>query len=40
MEELKTMYGGDFTRVPGDIGNVLLHKAENEAYDKIKMVYE
>ncbi len=37
--ELKTMYGGEFVRVSGDGWNVLLDKAEKEAYDNIKMVH-
>ncbi len=40
VEELKTMYGRDFTRDSGDFWNVLLDKAENKAYDKIKMVHK
>ena len=35
---LKGEYGKVFTNVSGDIWNVLLDKAEAEAYDKIKMV--
>ena len=40
MEELKTMYDGDFARVSGDVWKVLSDKAENEAYDKINMVHK
>ncbi len=34
---LKGEYGDEFDKVPGDIWNILIDKAEVEAYDKIKM---
>ncbi len=40
VEELMATYGGEFARVSGDVWNILLDKAENEAYDKIKMVHK
>ena len=40
VEELRATYGGEFVRVSGDVWNILLDKAENEAYDKIKMVHK
>ncbi len=39
VEELKTMHGGDFTCVSGDIWNVLLDRADNEAYDNINIFH-
>ena len=35
---LKGEYGDEFAKVSGDIWNILIDKAEAEAYDKIKMV--
>ncbi len=34
------MLGGDFTRVSGDLWDVLLDNTENDASDKIKMVHK
>ncbi len=31
VEELRVTYGGEITRASGDVWNILLHKAENEA---------
>ncbi len=39
VEDLRVTYGGEFVRTSGDVWNILLDKAENEAYDKIKMVH-
>ncbi len=39
VENLRITYGEEFKRVSGDVWNILLDKAENEAYDKIKMVH-
>ncbi len=33
------MYGGEFTRVSGDVWNIPLDNSENEAYDKIKLAH-
>ena len=35
---LKGEYGDEFDKVSGDVWNILIDKAEMEAYDKIKMV--
>ena len=35
---LRTEYGEEFERASGDVWNILIDKAEMEAYDKIKMV--
>ena len=35
---LREQYGDVFTKVSGDIWNILIDRAEAEAYDKIKMV--
>ncbi len=40
VEEVKTTCGGTFVRVSGDVWNMLLDKAEIEAYDKIKIVHK
>ena len=34
----KGEYGDEFDKVSGDVWNILIDKAEMEAYDKIKMV--
>jgi hypothetical protein len=38
VENLRSNHGEEFRRVSGDVWNVLMDKAENEAYDKINMV--
>ncbi len=35
---LRGEYGAEFDKVSGDIWNILIDKAEAEAYDKVKMV--
>ncbi len=35
---LSGVYGDEFGKVSGDIWNILIDKAEMEAFDKIKMV--
>ncbi len=40
MEELGATYRGESVRLSGNVWNILLDKAENEAYDKIKMVHK
>ena len=37
-EQLRITYGGEFARISRDVWNILMDKAENEAYDKIKMI--
>ncbi len=39
MEWLRVTYGEEFTRVSGEVWNIPLDNADNEAYDKIKMVH-
>ncbi len=38
MTGLREEFGDEFSKVSGDVWNILLDKAEAEAYDKIKMV--
>ncbi len=38
MENIKSNYGEEFGRVSRDVWNILLDKAENEAYDNINMI--
>jgi hypothetical protein len=38
VESLRNNCGKEFGRVSGDVWNIQLDEAENEAYDKIKMV--
>ncbi len=38
VENLRNNFGEEFGRVSGVVWNILLDKAENEAYDKIKMI--
>ncbi len=40
VEDLRVTHGGEYTRVSGDVWNILMDKVENEAYDKIKMVHK
>ena len=40
VENLRSHYGEEFRKVSGDVWNILMDKAENEAYDKIKMVHK
>ncbi len=40
VEELRVTCGGELVRVLGDLWKILMDKAENEAYDKIKMVHK
>ncbi len=38
VENLRSAYGEEFRRASGDVWNILLDKAETEAYEKIKMI--
>ncbi len=38
MTGLKVEYGDEFDKVSGDVRNILIDRAEMEAYDKFKMV--
>ncbi len=38
--ELRATYEAEVARVSGDVCNILLDKAEDEAYDKIKMFHK
>ncbi len=38
VENLRSNHGEEFGEISGDVWNVLIHKSENDAYDKIKMV--
>ena len=40
VENLRGHCGEEIRRVSGDVWNILLDKAENEAYDKIKIVHK
>ncbi len=40
VDEWRITRGGEFSSVSGDVTNILMDKAENEAYDKIKIVHE
>ncbi len=40
VEELRINYGGELARVSGDVWNILMDSAENEAYDRIKMFHK
>ena len=39
-EKVKDHYGEAYKKVAGDVWNILMDKAENEAHDKIKIVHE
>ncbi len=38
VENFRNNYGEEFGRVSRDVWNILVDKAENEAYDKIKKI--
>ncbi len=40
VENLRSHYGDEVRRISGDVRNILLDKAENEAYDKIKLIHK